>query len=971
MENNKTHSLNFSSGDLRNYCVPASLFFSGFTALVFEICCIRRNSLVFGSTLYAVGTIVSIYFAGLAAGSYFFGKRCDRTPYPLRQYAVLECCIALFCLITPLLFRVSDVIYGVFYPYLAQNPISFNLARILLIAAVLFFPTFCMGGALPLAIRYFTGEKESGKAIQKPDDYRQKILFSIGSFYGINTTGGVFGCLICGFILIPHIGVTQSIRLCAFISLCIAILLYYLKFPPVAITQKTSAPVPHTHLQGKTENSAAVTHLSANREWLLKWLFFSIGLASIGNEMIWTRYLSLIIHNTVYTYTITLTVILVGIVIGSILISRLRQRFYPSLSAIFAIVQICTGFYIAALLRVPHTFWYAALDTQNTLTILWICSAIMFIPSLLSGISFPIAVRMAVKKTSDTGTAVGLMSAYNIGGGICGSLIFAFFLLPFVGLQMSILLSSALSMLVGLLGVFFLAQPARARLIRVTALSAVLLWAGLAFTTRERLPADFLSGNNRLLYFKEGQRSFIAVLQDAYNNTVLEIDRLWQGEVKNTHQVMAAHVPMLLHPNPHSVCVIGLGAGQTAREFLRWNVRAVDVVDIEESLPDICKTYFRGSWLTDTRVTVVVEDGRTYLSHARRMYDVISIEIGQLFRSQCAPFYTLEFYQSVKKRLAPEGLVCQFVPLLLVGHDQFLGIIRTFLEVFPHSVLWYNDSELLLIGSTESQPKLTRQRFEECLQNRALADALTFSYWGGTRNQVRFPDVFTAGFLCGPGRLRTLTAGHALYSDDKPVLEYASAHYQINSSDTLIRLITMLKEVLDPFGSITPHDTQDTLYKKSPAIREQNLRNVLAVEYFKRYLTTKDPNALSMAYTLNPSNLGIILELGLVYERNNDLQNAECMFKSILEFDTTHSQAYNNLGLLQLEKGALGEAMRLYALSIRYDSSNTNAYLNMGVAWMQAKNMKEASRSFEKALQINPNNANAQEMLLTLKRRGF
>jgi Tfp pilus assembly protein PilF len=43
----------------------------------------------------------------------------------------------------------------------------------------------------------------------------------------------------------------------------------------------------------------------------------------------------------------------------------------------------------------------------------------------------------------------------------------------------------------------------------------------------------------------------------------------------------------------------------------------------------------------------------------------------------------------------------------------------------------------------------------------------------------------------------------------------------------------------------------------------------------------------------------------------------------------------------------------------------------MGVAWMQAKNMEEASRSFEKALQINPNSEDAQEMLLTLKRRGF
>ena len=61
----------------------------------------------------------------------------------------------------------------------------------------------------------------------------------------------------------------------------------------------------------------------------------------------------------------------------------------------------------------------------------------------------------------------------------------------------------------------------------------------------------------------------------------LEIDRWWQGQDRRTHQIMAAHVPMICHPEPQRVLVVGVGAGQTPARFLMYDVDGVDCVDIE------------------------------------------------------------------------------------------------------------------------------------------------------------------------------------------------------------------------------------------------------------------------------------------------------------------------------------------------------------------------------------------------------
>src|SRR5262249_35078734 len=125
--------------------------------------------------------------------------------------------------------------------------------------------------------------------------------------------------------------------------------------------------------------------------------------------------------------------------------------------------------------------------------------------------------------------------------------------------------------------------------------------------------------------------------------------------------------------------------------------------------PALVRRHFDATWLADPRVHWLVEDGRNYVAHTNESYDVIAIEVGQIVRPGLATFYTEEFYREVRARLAPGGLVSQFVPIAPLAPDEFRAVLRTFADVFPSCALWYNTDELLLLGRRDGDLRLDRE----------------------------------------------------------------------------------------------------------------------------------------------------------------------------------------------------------------------------------------------------------------------
>ncbi len=923
-------------------------FLSGFTGIVYEICWIRKSSLVFGNTLFAVSTVVSLFFSGLALGSYLFGRLSLKVSRPLRVYAFLETGVGILAVFTIVLFTVLQNVYTAFYPLVFDRPCIVSLIRFLLIAVIILPPAILMGGTLPLFCRQYVNREE-------------RIGFSVGLLYALNTSGAVIGALACGLFMIRYVGIYRSIIACGIVNVIIGIIAGSLRLTALS---ENAAGRDTGSAQQETSRGSPDFQKGSRRYFntlLIGIVFFFTGFAALGNEIIWTRYLTLIIHNTVYTYTITFICILAGIVLGSLIISPVSDK-VKDLSFTFGIVSILTGLSVVLVLFVPAFLWKNVINTQNIAHIMLIGIAIFLIPSILSGSLFPLAIRMVVRNPLYAGMGVGKMTAINTLGGVFGSLGIGFLSIPVLGIQKSILLTTGISMSAGIIVVLFSNKNYMSVLKISLSILSLLLWCAIPVITGTHLPKDFLAGENELVDFREGINSNLAVVKTDTVNA-LEIDRLWQGEREKSHQVMAAHIPMIMHAAPKDVAVIGIGAGQTASRFLYYDIDRLDCIDIEPELFDIIRKYFDADWLDDSRVKTIIEDGRNYFSGTNRNYDLVSIEIGQMFRPSLASFYTVDFYRILREKLKPGGIICQFVPLVFLDTEELLSVIRTFIEVFPESILWYNRYEFLITGSVQKPLKLTKNRIELMGKEGEVHDDLSYYYWGGNKNRLYIPEVFAAGFLCGKRGLQGLTEGAMVYTDDKPVLEYEVSKKQRYHVKNIESMLDKIKKHMDPPETVFESRVADSSIAKVAFIRDYNLKNIIAMDWFRQYLRTKDISMLETAAQWNPYNTAVTYNLGIALVKKGKYRTAEHYFRQTINLEPDNMNAHNNIGYVLAKMGKYREAISHYNETIRIKPDNEYAYNNIGVALDNIGETDSACDYFTKALEINPDYKEAKENL--------
>ena len=100
------------------------------------------------------------------------------------------------------------------------------------------------------------------------------------------------------------------------VNILIGMTAYSLRFDPL-----TPARIPKAPTVTKEPRAGAT-----GARFVMPALFFTTGLVVVGAEIFWSRFLSLVIRDSVTTYTITLAVVLTGIVLGSLLAARLAAR---------------------------------------------------------------------------------------------------------------------------------------------------------------------------------------------------------------------------------------------------------------------------------------------------------------------------------------------------------------------------------------------------------------------------------------------------------------------------------------------------------------------------------------------------------------------------------------------------------------------------------------------------------------------
>lgn len=902
-------------------------FLSGFSALVYEVAWIRKASLVFGATTFAVSTVLAVFFLGLACGSYLFGRIGQRISRPLRLYALIEIGLGLLALASPHAFDLVDALYGVLYRAMADHTGLLFLARVLLVGLVVFPPTLLMGGTLPLFCRQYVVDQGH-------------ITRSIGALYGVNTLGAALGCVTAGLVLLPTLGLQQTVQLGAGLTILCGIAVGAL---PLA--RQTVAASPHPTTDVADDRTPRVIPV----------LFFAVGFAALGGEVLWTRYLGLLVNNTVYTYTMTLTAALIGIALGSLLVARFfnqssqRARFFGAL-------QVLSGLAVLILMVQPPHFW-------RTIGDLWVYGVLILPPAVLSGASFPLAVRLVVGEVAKATAGTGRMAALNTLGGVLGSLLIGFAGLPFWGLEKSLLLVTGVSLATGCVAWIAL-DRAGSLLFRSAAVGlAVLVWLAIPRLWETRVPADFLGERDSLVAFREGFGSNLAISQ---SNDVLrlEIDRWWQGDSRKTHQVLAAHIPMLLHPDPRRVLVVGVGTGQTASRFLMYDIDHLAGVDIEPTIFDFIRPHFDSRWMADERVALISADGGNYLRHTDAQYDVISLEVGQLHRPGVAFFYTADFYHRARQRLRTGGLLSQFVPLSFLTPAQLRSALQSFLDAFPQSVLWYNTAELLLIGVRDNGFKCDASSLDRLSSNPRVYRDLAVSYWGGPDHFLHHPRVFLSGFLMGPNGLAELAAGAPLYRDDRPVLDYAAGQEFVGGRET--QHLDALRAHLEPVASLGQFDF--SAEADIDKIRASNLAAIAVGDLIKQVydpdLSEADlEERLAKALRLHPEHFEANLRLAQILTRQRRYEEARGYYAEAVRINALDFLAQQGLGLVLHRLGRSAEAIPHYRQALRLRPDHAETHHNLGVALGQQGDFSLAQRHLQEALRLRPGYADAQRNL--------
>src|SRR5579863_7275705 len=257
---------------------------SGCAALIYEVVWLQMLQLVIGLTSVSLGVLLGTFMGGMCLGSLLLPRFISSRVHPLRVYALLEMGIGIIGILVLFLIPAAEKIYtassgGIFF-------------RAVISGVCLLPPTLLMGATLP--------------AISRWVETTPRGVSWLGFFYGGNIVGAVFGCLLAGFYLLRVFDMAHATYAAACINAGVALLGFLLSV--IAPAHAPSEPEP-----AKPE---AVPVKSAGTRGVYVTIALS-GLCALGAEVVWTRLLSVMLGQTVYTFSIILAVFLIGLGIGS------------------------------------------------------------------------------------------------------------------------------------------------------------------------------------------------------------------------------------------------------------------------------------------------------------------------------------------------------------------------------------------------------------------------------------------------------------------------------------------------------------------------------------------------------------------------------------------------------------------------------------------------------------------------------
>ena len=291
-----------------------------------------------------------------------------------------------------------------------------------------------------------------------------------------------------------------------------------------------------------------------------------------------------------------------------------------------------------------------------------------------------------------------------------------------------------------------------------------------AFTSSVRVPGSDVETwltSSRLLYRRA--QPPLSAFRESLGTRSLSID----GKVDASNgadmltQRLLAHLPLLLHPDPRRVAILGLGSGVTVGSALRHPLTSVDVLEISPEVVEASRLFesVNHRALADPRTRLIIGDGRLHLRLSRSPYDVIVSEPSNPWIAGIASLFTREFFELARANLAAGGVLCQWAHTYDISDEDLRSIVQP-LSVFPHGALWQiGKGDVLLLGAAKSLDGRLGEIGRHWTRPGVVDDL--------NKVGVREPFDLLSMFVAEGQTLAAYASGATIQTDDRSELEFS------------------------------------------------------------------------------------------------------------------------------------------------------------------------------------------------------
>ncbi len=953
----------------KTYIAPIYTLFlvSGATGLAYEVIWTRMLVRTFGATSFAVSTVLAAYMAGMALGSYLFGRMIDKRGNPVLVYGMLELGIGIFAFIFPLLVGASHPLFKSLYASLGGNFYLLSLVRFALVFVILLIPTTLMGGTLPILSRYVARSLTD-------------LAGRVGLLYSINTFGAVAGTFATGFLIMPALGM----RMTTYAAIAANVAIFLVSMLLAGTSRGREAPA---GAEAAADRSAGTT----SYEKTILAAFFFTGLAALSAEVVWMRVLALVVGTTTYAFTTMLTCFLLGLALGSAVFARVAQRTARP-GTVFAVLVALIGFTVFSTLvafgKLP--FAYVALFASvkptwlNTISLQFLLSAgLMIVPTFLMGGTFPLVARIYAKDLSRVGARIGTAYAFNTLGSICGSFLGSFVLLELLGVQYGMVTVAVIYLAVGVMLVAALTEPVRPRL-RLAGSLALMAGAVLMVVLSPGWDKKLMTSgvynysfrygsveglkrmlaSNTLLFYDEGPGATVSVERSEDSVLSLRIDGKTDassGEDMITQELIA-HLPLLLHADPDTILIVGLGSGVSLSSALTHPVEHLDCVELLDNVVKAARYFdaYTGDVLADPRVNLIIGDGRNHVRLVDRKYDVIISEPTDPWVSGVGDLLTLEYFREAKARLKPGGLMTAWLALYRVGDLEVKSTLKSFVSVFPYTTIWMsNEGNTVLLGSF-SPLKFDEAMIERMEQPRVKADLERVGI-------DEISDILGGLLMDGEEAGRYASEVDVQHTDDNMLLEYYASRRVSN--------VTFLEHLGRLLSVFHPRDFEDLPAGVAEDVRTKVGARRLTMQGSVEKMrgnAAKTVDFYNRAYAMAPTDRyvasmygGMQADLGDTMLARGDWDRAIGYFTQAIGNVEAYMAwiPHDGLGQCYIAKGEYLEAKRELLEAVRYNPYYPPTCYNLGVVFTLLGSPDMAAEAYERCLKLDPANVDAANNL--------